>query len=105
MRTARMPCASQLVANSSLRTPQLGSLKENTRLQFPSTPSAPLLSQSCLCHAVSATTELSVQLNRDMFLSKEKDATEVTLELLEWPRLLLVVSSFAGTVSAKELIQ
>lgn len=36
---------------------------------------------------------------------KKKDAAELTLELLEWPRVLHIVSSFAGTESAKEIIQ
>lgn len=57
------------------------------------------------CAVSTAVAELGVQLEEGSPTIKEKNAAELTLSLLEWPRLLLIVSSFAGTESAKEIIQ
>ena len=43
--------------------------------------------------------------DKDFSQKKKKNASDLTLELLQWPRLLEILSSFSGTSSSKEIIQ
>ena len=43
--------------------------------------------------------------DKDFSQKKKKTASDLTLELLQWPRLLEILSTFSGTSSSKEIIQ